>query len=115
MIAIDLDTGARTVLTDPNTPDEENQILTPAGIYIDAANNRALVGDQGRDAIIAVDLTTGARTIFSDADNGVGTRLSLTVDLAPSTTPGRVWVLDQAINAVIELADTDGDRTVLSR
>jgi sugar lactone lactonase YvrE len=65
VLAVDLESGARTVFSDATRPNAANQFSYPDGVALDAAHNRILVVDSGAQAIIAVDLTTGARGILS--------------------------------------------------
>ena len=67
LVAVDLVSGARTILSDDMTPNAVNAFQFPRGLALDSANNRALVIDSVLDALIAVDLSTGARSILSDA------------------------------------------------
>ena len=64
LVAIDLDSGARSVLSDDNTGTGPN-LGTPRGIALDSTNNRALVVDSGLDALIVIELDSGERAISS--------------------------------------------------
>jgi len=66
-VAVDLTSGARTILSDATTPDAANPFSLPIGIVLDAANGRALVidGSFGLNAVMAVELTSGDRVIVS--------------------------------------------------
>ena len=64
--AVDLATGARSVLSDSDTPNSDNPLAAPRGIVVDAANNRALVADAYADKVVAVDLDTGERSVLAD-------------------------------------------------
>jgi DNA-binding beta-propeller fold protein YncE len=120
VIAIDLDTGLRTILSDNSTPDNSNPFANPSGIAVDTANNRALVADPAfGGAVIAVDLDTGARTILSDnsipdANNPFSVPVEITVD----TANNRALVLDTTPfspnQSIIAVDLTTGARTVLS-
>ena len=65
VVAVDLVTGARTILSDTTTPDGNNALITPQSITLDVANNRALVVDSNLKAVVAIQLDTGERVIFS--------------------------------------------------
>ena len=67
VVAVDLTTGARTILSNNTTPDNTTPFVNSQGIALDATNNRALVVDITQAMVIAVDLTTGARSPFFDA------------------------------------------------
>jgi len=45
VVAVDLSTGLRTILSDSSTPTADNSFSAPEGITLDSANNRALVLD----------------------------------------------------------------------
>lgn len=123
VIAIDLSTGARTVLSDATTPDASNAFISPDGIVVDQvidpvsnqANNRALVVDSGLDAIVAVDLNTGARTILSGATipNAMNP-FSAPTGIAIDAANNRALVTDRALAAVIAVDLTTGERTIFS-
>lgn len=68
LIAVDLTTGVRTVLSDNTIAVAESTIdfAEVSDIAIDHQNNRALMTDRTKDAIIEIDLNTGARSVFSD-------------------------------------------------
>jgi sugar lactone lactonase YvrE len=117
IITLDLDTGARTLLTD-NTVSvglSNIEFVAVKGIILDAANNRLLVSDSGQKSIIAVALATGARTLISDNTMEVG---SSTFDfsspryIALDAANNRVLVLDGATLVAVSLVN--GARTILS-
>jgi len=62
LIAIDLDSGARTIVSDNNTGPN---LATPQAIALDSANNRALVVDSVLDALIVIELGSGERAVSS--------------------------------------------------
>jgi len=115
VIAVDLTTKARTVLSDNSTPDTNNPFDWPRSIAIDSDNNRALLTDSSLDAVIAVDLTTGARTILSDnstpdAANPLYNPRGIVLDSANN----RALVADSPLNSIIAVDLTTGARTILS-
>ena len=65
VLAVDLATGARTVLSSGTVPDAVSTWGNPLAIALDTANNRALVADNRLGAVVAVSLANGARTILS--------------------------------------------------
>jgi sugar lactone lactonase YvrE len=107
--------GERTPLPDTEKLLTDNQLLTPHGITIDAANDRALVTDSALDAVVAVDAETGERTILSDtetpdADNPFDGPIGLIIE-----EPGvRGLVVDQILDAVMTVDLVTGARTILS-
>jgi len=67
LIAVDLITGHRTIVSDRDTPDDENTFFLPMDLLVDHNNNRIFVGDS-YDVIYAVEKDKGTRTIFSDGN-----------------------------------------------
>jgi sugar lactone lactonase YvrE len=113
IIAVALDTGARTLISD-NTVEIGNStfdLVSPRYIALDAANNRALVLDGS--TLAAINLATGARTILSNADNGSGIELSSQSDLTIDVAGNRVLVADLNRDSVIAVDLVTGMRTVL--
>jgi len=64
-LAVDLTSGARSIVSDIGTPNGQNAFVVPIGIALDDIDNRALVVDDGLEALLAVDLESGQRVIFS--------------------------------------------------
>jgi sugar lactone lactonase YvrE len=117
IITLDLDTGARTLLSDNtiSVAASDIEFVAVKGIILDAANNRLLVSDSGKKAIIAVALDTGARTLISDStievDNSTFDFTSLRY-IALDAANNRALVLDGSTLAAVNLAT--GARTILS-
>ncbi len=65
IIAVDLATGTRMIVTDEGYPDATNALTAPRNMVLDLTRNRLLVTDVGALAVIAVDIGLGTRTIFS--------------------------------------------------
>ncbi len=117
VIAVDLTTGERTILSDNTTPNINNPFSSLRGITVDTTDgrNRALVVDQTLGSVIAVDLTSGERTVLSnsttpDFDNP----FSFPVDIVLDAAHNRALVAAFSLNAVIAVDLTTGKRTVLS-
>ncbi len=117
IITLDLDTGARTLLSD-NTVSvglSNIEFVAVKGIVLDATNNRLLVTDSSQKAIITVALDTGARTLISDNTIEVASStfdLSSPRYIALDAANNRALVLDGATLAAVNLAT--GARTILS-
>jgi sugar lactone lactonase YvrE len=112
IIAVALDTGARTLISD-NTVEVGSStfdFVSPRYIALDAANNRILVLD--RSTLAAVNLANGARTILSDDSNGSGIDLSSQSDLTIDIAGNRALVSDINRKSVIAVDLTTGMRTV---
>jgi hypothetical protein len=128
VVAVDLMTGARTILSDAMTPDAVNPI-TAGPIAVDSANGRALVTniispppsvppDPSQGVVIAVDLMTGARTILSDSSAGMNggdaNPLVFPIAIAVDSANDRALVLDENLQAVVTVDLMTGARTILS-
>ncbi len=79
------------------------------GIALDAANNRLLVTDDGRNAVIAVDLATGNRSDFS-----VGNNISGPFGIAIDVANERALLVDTTLDGVLALSLADGTQTIIS-
>lgn len=112
VVAVDLLSGLRTVLSDSVTPGSLNSLLRPVAIALDSANDRALVVDDRLRAVVAVDLQTGARTILADSDGA--NPLSAPTGIAVDSANGRALVLDAGLRAVVAVNLLSGARTILS-
>lgn len=112
VVAVDLVSKARTVLSDSLTPDGLNALLSPVAITLDDANDRALVVDNRLRAVVAVDLTTGARTVLADSDGA--NPLSSPTGIAIDSANGRALVIDAGLRAVVAVNLLSGARTILS-
>lgn len=111
---VDITTGSRTILSDNTTPNAINVFQSPGDIVVDNANNRALLIDKDRDAVMSVNLTTGARSIISDsntpnANNPISTYKieSITLDSI------RNRLLLVYASGIIAVDLTDGQRVYL--
>jgi hypothetical protein len=118
IIAIDLGSGARTIVTSDVFPNTTDPLTNPSNIALDAARNRLLVSDLAAVAVLAVDIGLGTRKILSsntvpDTDN-------------PYTAP-RGIVIDEARNRglivnstnsfasqLLELDVVSGERSIFS-
>ncbi len=115
LIGIDLTTGHRTIISDNNTPDGGEALVTPLGVTLDSNNNRVLILDGGStNTLVAVDLTTGIRSVFSDNtipddENTFSKPSNITLDSANNRA------LVTSTNIGILAVDLDlGTRTVIS-
>lgn len=114
IVAVDLLSGARSVLSDNSTPGSANPFRGPAAIAVDPVGNRALVTDKTQGAVVAVDLESGARTTLSgklvpDSLNPFFAPLGIAVD----TAGGRALVVDNGVTLMgVDLVT--GARAVVS-
>jgi sugar lactone lactonase YvrE len=115
IIAVDLETGTRTVLSNNTTPNDFYPFINiEAGVAIDSENNRALVADIGRSAVIAVDLETGARTIFLSNITTDTTKPFFPSGIAIDGGNNRALIVDRWNNAIIAVDFDSGNHVVLS-
>lgn len=115
IFAVDLSSGARTILSDnspPNTgiPFSVNNLF---GITVDSANNRALVIDRGRLAVMAVSLSDGSRTILSANTPNDGPAFITPSMITIDTAGNRALVSDFGRPAVIAVDLTTGQRSIV--
>lgn len=134
VIAVDVATGNRTVLSDDEDTSNGNaevgsgaEFSSPQSIILDNRdpdNVRALVTDTSLRAIIAVDLDTGDRTVLSDdsdafnnnamVGNGLGFLIPASLTLDTSAIKPRLLVVDPNHDAVFAVNPETGDRLILS-
>jgi len=120
LLAVDLENGVRTILSDvATTPDNANPFGSPGAIVVDSANDRALVIGNGLHVLLAVDLENGVRTILSDAMTPDDVNPIL-FPVAIALDGNRALVIDirdpfeTADNAVVAVDLASGTRTILS-
>jgi hypothetical protein len=65
VIAVDLTSGANTVISSPTLPNANNRLSYSTGIELDAGQNYALITDIDLHSVIEMDLITGERVYFS--------------------------------------------------
>ncbi|MCF6254691.1 MAG: hypothetical protein L3J98_03545 [Gammaproteobacteria bacterium] len=116
VIAVDLTSGERTVLSNSTTPDSDNPFSFPVDIILDAAHNRALVVAFSLNAVIAVDLTTGKRTVLSNnttpnANNPFSVLRGITLDRDKNRA---LVLMEDHLDTVIAVDLSNGTRTILS-
>ncbi|MGM8227531.1 hypothetical protein ACSV5M_13165 [Cellvibrio sp. ARAG 10.3] len=57
--------GARTILSDADTPNALNTLLDPTSVYVEEGMTYGLVVDKERKALMAIDLVNGQRVVLS--------------------------------------------------
>jgi hypothetical protein len=125
IVSVILETGDRTVVTDPNTGTGPE--LGPSDSYsaqalaLDSPRNRLLVSTSGYGtssaAVTAVDLASGDRELVSGAVRGTGPGLNslsegLLIDPRPSSDVARAFHLNTHSLLTIDLIN--GDRSLFS-
>lgn len=115
VVAIDLTSGQRKILSDQSTYDSVKPLGTLTAIAVDEVNGRALIVDSGSNLLIAVDLLSGAHTTLSSAtsSNGNG-NFPFTVaseSIAIDQLHNRALITDSGTDTVIAVDLTSGART----
>lgn len=118
IIAIDLATGIRTILSGLGVPDDVNTFIVPEDIAIDPVANRdrAVVTDM-RSVIFEVNLTNGARSILSDnatpndQQPALGSPLGIALD---PTDEDVAYVIDSGLYNLQRINLVTGERTLVS-
>jgi len=113
VIAVDLTTGNRTVVSGPNTGTGVSFGIM-YGIAVDGANNRAFVADSGSDGIISFDLASGDRTLVTGPNLGTGPVLTTPRDVDIDLANNRLLVVGTGADALVAVDLGTGDRTEIS-
>lgn len=117
LIAVDLATGARSVVSDTSMPNANNSFSFAQGVALalDSANNRALIGEPYTDAMFAVDLTTGARSVVLDTSMpGVAGNFKYPRDIVMDTANNRALIIDSNLPGVYAMDLTTSALTQLT-
>ena len=103
IIAIDLGSGARSILSDAAAPTSDVAFIQPVAIAIDTANGVAYVADQGRVNLVKVALDTGVREEFAVNPAAEEPALVFPLDIAfqQQNAGDRLFVTDATANEVI--------------
>jgi sugar lactone lactonase YvrE len=101
LTAVDLTTGARTLISNSGVPDGGPGIQIPRALVVDG--DRALVLDTGLKAILAVDLTTGVRSIFFNYSDVAGMRLYNPIRMELHPQFGYLLLADNVTDTVTAL------------
>ena len=86
--------------------------MSPRALEINSAVSKAYVATATE--LFMVDISSGNRTIVSDSSTGTGVNFVSIVALLLGENEERVFVLDNSVNAIIEVNLTTGNRTVVS-
>jgi hypothetical protein len=124
LFAVDLTTGARTVLV-RGSSGSGPALVSPTALALDVAGNRALVAATDAtdvanpvEVILAVDLESFDRTVIStnanqDLGPPIGDAVSMVLDA--TVTPARLVVLDAGDDQVVAVDLATGTRTVVAK
>jgi len=117
LVAVDLATGNRTIVSDASTSSGP-VFVNPIRVTLDTANKRALVidGTFGSNALLAVDLATGDRTIVSDVSKGSGPAFINLTGVTLDAANKRALVTDSKFGllALVAVDLTTGNRTIVT-
>jgi hypothetical protein len=121
LVAVDLDSGDRTVISDENTGAGPLFFSVDPSIALDKGKNRALVvdGESGLNALLTVDLSNGNRTKISDSSLGSGPPFNFPSDVAIDNANRRALVVNRGIQdefsgALLAVNLNGGNRSVIS-
>jgi DNA-binding beta-propeller fold protein YncE len=112
VIEVDLDTGDRTPVTGGIIGFGEGpQLDQPQSITLDPANNRALIADQGLQAVMAFDLDTGDRTLHSDNSDQLYPQFGRLEGIAMDASHNRVLVVSGSSPKLLAVNLDTGERS----
>ncbi len=121
LVAVNLDSGDRTVISDENTGAGPLFFSVDPSIALDKGKNRALVvdGESGLNALLTVDLSNGNRTKISDSSIGSGPPFNFPTDVAIDNANRRALVVNRGIQdefsgALLAVNLNGGNRSVIS-
>lgn len=123
LLAVDLASGARTVLSGESVGSgpafgQPRAVIFDAGDEVAGVAARFLVVDAELGALFAVDAATGNRSVISDASTGTGPDLgapvSVTLELDAAGPTGRALVLDSNPAALVAVDLETGAREEIS-
>ncbi|MBW2465129.1 MAG: hypothetical protein JRH11_26000 [Deltaproteobacteria bacterium] len=111
LVAVDLMTGNRTVISDATNGSGPALPSRMTDLVLDLTNNRALVLGSGQ--LLAVDLTSGDRTEISP-DDGVGPGSPRYFGMTLDAASDRVLVCETEFDSIRAIDLTSGARMVIS-
>ena len=111
LVAVDLDTGDRVVVTEELFP---GSIV--GDVAEDVANNQVITTDTLRQVVAGVNLdgVTGAAVISRFGSRGAGPRFGVPAGVMLDTANSRLLVTDSLLSLVFNVDLTTGDRTIFS-
>jgi hypothetical protein len=87
---------------------------TPTALALDSSGSRAIVYDDGLDALLAVELASNTRSLLSNSKDGLGNELTTVRDFTFDSSNGLVYVTETAAQAVLSVNLSTGARTLIS-
>jgi DNA-binding beta-propeller fold protein YncE len=112
LVAVNLTTGARTVLSGLSTGIGE-ELTYPEDLVLDAARERVVIADGSYGRLIAVDLGTGNRALLSDEATTSGPLIEWPAGMAVDEAGARVLIIDGSRKSLISVDLETGARTLL--
>jgi hypothetical protein len=117
VLALDVHTAQRTVVSDDSDSGGSVRWTTPIGLALDPASNRlfgATFFYSSPNSLLAIDLGDGAQSVVSDASKGAGVVWQSVFDLAWDGAHDRALLVAAGLPGIIAVDPANGDRTVLS-
>jgi len=108
LLAVDITSGDRSIVSGMGIGSGPD-FVTPRGVDIDDAGERAFVVDYSLHAIIIVDLATGDRSMLTEFDVDVEA-----IDVVIDSARNRVLMVDELDDPVVAFDLTSGDRSVVA-
>ncbi|MHC4933358.1 MAG: YncE family protein, partial [Planctomycetota bacterium] len=115
LVAIDLSTGDRTVLSS-DLVGSGAPFVDPRVAALDESRGEGLFWDEGRAAIVRVDLGDGDRFVLANATNGAGPILTSVRAMLVDAAGDRILLADVTPTgaAILSVDLATGDRTLVS-
>jgi hypothetical protein len=107
LVAVDLPTGDREVVSDANVG-AGTAIVDPRALAFDVNGGTCFVWDEGRSAVISVDVLTGNRLLVSSSTRGTGPALTSVRALAYDATRNRLLAVDVGATETVLVAVDPG-------
>ena len=118
VVAVDLATGNRTLVTHPTLVGAGPPLGYPSGLALDNTSRFVYVADPGFGgglrSLVRVDVATGNRVLVSGPSVGDGPALGDPWDVALEESRRRAYVVDRVLDAVVRIDLATGDRVTLS-
>ena len=115
IIAVDLDSGIRSIISDKQTPNTSVPISDPMCLVLDSQNNRVLVCESDTASITAVDLNSGERSTISGRGNpDYNNPISEPKALALDSENNRLLLIDDGFSQLLSVDLSTGARTLIS-
>lgn len=111
IMRIDLDTGARTILS-RQFPGSGPRLQSPAAVALAPSGQHVLVTDVGQSALLTIDMATGERSVLSSSNVGGGPALQSGFSLDVDASANQAFIISGQSLIAVDLAT--GDRTTIS-